>query len=176
MVEDPKKLPEPPLPLNHPNWIPLVNVHALLTKQRTGSPHIAAHDLRRALAGGTIRCTMIRIADPSKVGWVKPAFWVEHELYWSDGRLCVCKPRLFSDNVVQRIALPWEFFVWKPDVTAKAEAEPEPEYIRKAREQYPRGVPRGKIKAAYRDCVKNPDDFSYSQFYHALDKHNLLCK
>jgi hypothetical protein len=50
----------------------------------------------------------------------------------------------------------------------------EPEYIRKVRAQYPGGVPKGKIKTAWRGCA--PTSLDYNRFYRALRNHGLIAK
>jgi hypothetical protein len=107
MSRQPTKPKQQPLPLDHPNWMPLADVHAPLCK-RAGAPSLAAYDLRQKLAPGAVRCMARKLADPSKRRRVKPAFWTDYEIHGSG--------QYVRNLGQQRVRVFWAFFVWRPDV------------------------------------------------------------
>lgn len=114
------------LPLDSPNWMPLIEVHRFVCEQ-TGDPRLANRDLMNAMANNSVRSMRRALDFPSRVNQserelLPPAFWAtEYAFDGSSGVLNVFEQRLRplppgSDFTSYRLSLSgYVFYVWKPD-------------------------------------------------------------
>jgi hypothetical protein len=103
------------LPLDSPNWVPLAEAHAELSKRR-GSGDIAAKVLTKHMAEEHIRSMRWRVGKwppGPEQELLAGAFWRdEYELYSSNRLLVV--PRVRSGQIVGERG--FVFYVWGPDL------------------------------------------------------------
>jgi hypothetical protein len=108
------------LPFDSPNWRPLVEAHAKLTK-RVGNRQLAARDLTKAMASEQLPSMRRQITmRPSGLGPPAPecvllsdVFWRDHMLdSWSDRLFVVAAPRR-SGQVIDE-GRGFVFYYWKP--------------------------------------------------------------
>jgi hypothetical protein len=112
------------LPFDSPNWGPLVEAHANLTK-RVGNRQLAARDLTKAMAREQLpsmrrQITMSLTLLANELGPPAPEcillsgmFWRDHKLEsWSDRLFIVPSPR--RGGTVNDVGRGFVFYYWKP--------------------------------------------------------------
>jgi hypothetical protein len=153
-------------PLDSPNWWPLTEVHAWLTR-RLGNRHFAASDLTDVLKADSACCLLRRFQRPKKL--LPVAFWNTYELTsWSDGlqitrrRESGIAPANKIRRYVPRLVLPMKgvtLYGWGPDLK-KTWPELEETFAPSA------GRPRATTKVA--KSLKepgHPEDYDWSKIY-----------
>jgi hypothetical protein len=114
-------------PLDSPNWWPLAELHAWLTR-RIGNRHFAASDLTDVLKADRVRCLARQTPplQPPKKLW-PAAFWNTYELTsWSDGLKItprresgIGRARKVGRGFIERQVLPMKgvtLYGWGPDL------------------------------------------------------------